>query len=217
MCGPLPSILFKILPSVYAHRLVERGEMMWSTLAWFQNEEDPARGDQFDATRRHFPTGGLQVKRIERDGRPDGAQFTMPSHGNQWRPIQSKHIFIYSTTLDQYLVLGDPAANTCVEIFDPAQLIRRVRTTLELHRKARPDTLIHDAVRYWCADAPPAEVWALPHRLAMQKHHDHAAQQEYRFAFGPARTYLISNTSTAAFSALTLFLHVNGSTLKAIV
>ena len=44
--GPLPGVLFKVLPEVYARRFVERGEMMWSTLDWFQNEEDPNRGDQ---------------------------------------------------------------------------------------------------------------------------------------------------------------------------
>src|SRR5439155_15239709 len=38
MSGPLPPSLFKVLPEVYGHRLMELGEMMWSTLAWFQNE-----------------------------------------------------------------------------------------------------------------------------------------------------------------------------------
>jgi hypothetical protein len=45
MSGPLPPALFKFLPAVHARRLVEHGEMMWSTLTWFQNQEDPIRGD----------------------------------------------------------------------------------------------------------------------------------------------------------------------------
>ncbi|MGH8636198.1 MAG: hypothetical protein ACREUZ_03590 [Burkholderiales bacterium] len=65
MSGPLPPFLFKMLPEVYARRLVEIGEMMWSTLAWFQNEEDPNRGDKIDATRRHFPPDGLAVTRTK--------------------------------------------------------------------------------------------------------------------------------------------------------
>ena len=184
MSGPLPSVLFKVLPEVHARRLVETGEMMWSTLAWFQNEEDPNRGDKFDATRRHFPPDGLTVTRTERDGRPDNARFTLFGHGNQWRPVRSRHIFIYSMTLDPNLVLGDPAAQTCVEIFNPAELVDRVRLTLKRHRKARPETLIHDVVRYWSSDKPPEEVWALPHMLTMHKHQEHSWQREYRLAFG---------------------------------
>jgi hypothetical protein len=184
MCGPLPSVLFKVLPEEYARRLVETGEMMWSTLAWFQNAEDPSRGDKFEATRRHFPPDGLAVSRHERDGRPDNASFTLSGHGNQWRPIQSKHIFIYSMTMDPSLVLGDPAAQTCVEIVNPTELVQRVRRALQRHRKARPDTLIHDAVRYWSSDRPPEEVWAFPHMLTMHKHEEHSWQSEYRLVFG---------------------------------
>lgn len=87
-------------------------------------------------------------------------------------------------TLDRNLVLGDPAALTCVEIFNPAELVRRVRLALKRHRKARPETLIHDVVRYWSSDKPPEEVWAFPHMLTMRKHHDHSWQQECRLAFG---------------------------------
>lgn len=184
MSGPLPSVLFKVLPEVYARRLVEIGEMMWSTLAWFQNEEDPNRGDKFEATRRHFPPDGLAVTRTERDGRPDYATFTLSGHGNQWRPVRSKHIFIYSTTLDPNLVLGDPAAQTCVEIFNPTELVERVRLALARNRKARPETLIHDVVRYWSSDKPPEEIWAFPHMLTLHKHEQHSWQREYRFAFG---------------------------------
>ena len=70
----LPPVLFKALPLKYAERLVERGEMMWSTLTWFQNQEDPARRDVFEATRRNFPRGGQGVTRLERHGRPDHEQ-----------------------------------------------------------------------------------------------------------------------------------------------
>jgi hypothetical protein len=109
LSGPLPPVLYKVLPEIYARRLVESGEMMWSTLAWFQNEEDPARGDEFEATRRHFPLDGLSVTRKGRGGRPDHATFTLTGHGNQWRPVRSSHTFIYSMTLDPNFVLGDAA------------------------------------------------------------------------------------------------------------
>ena len=40
MCGPLPKTLYKVLPQLYARRLLDVGEMMWSTLTYFQHELD---------------------------------------------------------------------------------------------------------------------------------------------------------------------------------
>ncbi len=184
MSDPLPPVLFKALPLKYAGRLVERGEMMWSTLTWFQNQEDPARGDVFEATRRNFPTGGQGVTRFERHGRPDHEQLHFDGHGTQWRPAQSRHIFIYSMTLDGELNLGDSATDAMVEIFDPSVLIQHVHSALHLHRSARPSTLIHRAVSYYDDVDELGPIHSLPHLLAASKHSTHAWQREYRLAFG---------------------------------
>jgi hypothetical protein len=61
MSGTLPGILYKYLPRQYADAMIERGELMCSTLAWFQNYEDDQRGDRFEGTRKYFPVSGLQV------------------------------------------------------------------------------------------------------------------------------------------------------------
>lgn len=184
LSDPLPSVLFKALPRRYAERLVERGEMMWSTLTWFQNQEGPARGDVFEATRRNFPFGGQGVTRLERHGRPDRQQLHFDGHGTQWRPAQSHHIFIYSMTLDRELNLGDPATDAMVEIFDPTVLIQHVRSALHLHRSARPSTLIHRVVSYYDDVDELGPIHSLPHLLAAAKHKTHAWQHEYRLAFG---------------------------------
>ena len=60
MSGPLPPTMYKYLPSRYAETMVARGEMMFSTLAWFQNYEDEQRGDRFEGTRNTFPLAGLK-------------------------------------------------------------------------------------------------------------------------------------------------------------
>ena len=39
MSGPLP-VVYKYLPLEYAVAMSERGELMFSTLSWFQNFED---------------------------------------------------------------------------------------------------------------------------------------------------------------------------------
>ena len=41
MCGPLPPVVYKVLPVRYAKLFVERGEMMWSTLAGFRIKKRP--------------------------------------------------------------------------------------------------------------------------------------------------------------------------------
>ena len=183
MSGPLPPVLFKVPSERYAVRLVADGEMLWSTLTWFGTEEDAARGDMFEGTRTYFPVNGLEVTRLERDGRLDNAKFTLSSHGFVSKAAQSNHIFIYSMTLDSALIIGDPSRRACVEIFDPQQFVRRVRDGVKKHRKGR-ETLIHDRVKYWLSDDPPAEVWALPDRLTMHKQKDYEPQSEYRLAFG---------------------------------
>jgi hypothetical protein len=184
MCGALPSSLYKVLPLEYAHALVERGEMMWSTLTFFQNELDPSRGDPNEGSHRYFPVTGLDITRHERNGQSDHARFTLPGHGSQIKAFKCHHIFIYSTTLDQKLVIGDAATRACVEIFDPGIFFQRIGRALAAHRKARLDQLTHSAVRYWPAEDPPREVWAFPHLLTMHKHKSHESEQEYRFAFG---------------------------------
>lgn len=184
MCGTLPKTLYKVLPLEYARALVDRGEMMWSTLTFFQNELDSTRGDPNEGSHRYFPVDGLQVTRGERNGRPDHAQFALRGHGSQIKAFKCHHIFIYSTTLDQKLAIGDSATRACVEIFDPATFFQQIARAVATHRKARLDRLIHGEVRYWSPEDPPGDIWAFPHLLAMHKHDSHRDDQEYRFAFG---------------------------------
>jgi hypothetical protein len=184
MSGPLPAVLYKVLSDKYARRLVDIGEMMWSTLTWFQNEEHAARGDGLEGTRTYFPVTGVEVTRQERNGRPDHSTFTLPAHGLVSRAAQSNHIFIYSMTLDSTLKIDNASTRACVEVFDPHAFVQRVRDALKRHRTARAETLIHDSVRYWSPENPPEEVWALPDRLTMHKHEDFKRQSEYRLAFG---------------------------------
>jgi hypothetical protein len=184
MCGTVPNKLYKVLPLTYARRLVDRGEMMWSTLTFFQNELDPMRGDPHEGSHRYFPISGLHVTRHERNGRPDHAQFRLPAHGSQIKAFKCHHIFIYSTTFDKKLAIGDAATRACVEIFDPETFCKRIAKAVAAHHAARVDRLIHGDVRYWAPEDPPREIWAFPHLLTMHKHQSHRDDREYRFAFG---------------------------------
>jgi hypothetical protein len=184
LSGPLPPVIYKVLPERFARRLVDDGEMMWSTLAWFQNLEEAERGDAGEGRHTYFPVNGLELNRTERAGRPDNTRIVLPEHGFVSRAAKPHHIFVYSLTLEPTLAIGDAADRSCVEIFDPPQFVRRVRAALSRHSKGWADTLIHDAVRYWSPANPPEAVWALPHMLTTHKRNDYEHQKEYRLAFG---------------------------------
>ena len=83
--------------------------------------------------------------------------------------------------------MGRAEPNACVEIHNPAALFLRLRATLGRWSATRAETLIHDEVSYWSPVNPPGNVYALPHRLTMNKHEDYREQCEYRFAFGDQR------------------------------
>lgn len=182
--GPLPAVLYKVLPRVYAERLVGEGEMMWSTLRWFQNEEHPDRGDEFEGTHRHFPEDGLRLTRREHLGRPDSTAMLLPDEGIHSAARKAHHIFIYSMTLDQTVSIGDDPTMVRVEIFDPQKLIELLSKTLQRHPKARASTLIYDTVDYWSTTDEIGPTYALPHLITMRKQKRFEGQREYRFAFG---------------------------------
>jgi hypothetical protein len=183
LCGPLPPVLYKRITNQYAHTLVEHGEMMWSTLAYFQHLEAAGRGDKLEGRYNYVPADGLSIHRSERDRRPDDTTFILPpGHGYVSRAAQAAHIFIYSLTLDPALELD--GADSCVEIFDPPQFVRRVREELSRRGKVQGRTCMHDAIKYWSPTNPPETAHALPHLLTMHKHEDFQPQKEYRLAFG---------------------------------
>jgi hypothetical protein len=190
MSGPLPPVLYKYLKLEYATAMMDRGDLMFSTLAWFQNLEDRERGDEFEGTHKYFPVGGLEVTRTGRDGKPHPpVKFTRPSDSLQSKAKGRAHIFIYSTSLRQGLTqFGDATApSVCVEIYDPGKFLARVRSVLRQIPTAKAATLIHDEVRYYSFADPPGNVYALPDRLTMHKHEGFRSQYEYRFAFGTKR------------------------------
>jgi hypothetical protein len=190
MSGPLPAVLYKYLPLRYAIDMIERGELMFSTLAWFQNLEDRERGDEFEGTHKYFPVGGLEVTRTARDGKPHSpVTFTRPNDSLQSMTKGRAHIFIYSTSLRPGLIqFGDAITpSACVEIYDPDRFLARLRAVLRLAPRAKVATLIHDEVRYYSFAEPPGNVYALPDRLTMHKHEGFRDQHEYRIAFGTRR------------------------------
>ncbi len=137
MSSPLPGTVYKYLPGHYAAAMVDRGELMFSTLAWFQNYEGDQRGDQFEGTRKYFPVGGLDITPTERGGKThQPVSFKSPSESLQSRATGHNHIFIYSTSLQPRLAFD--GADACVEIFDPVKFAARLRSLCRLTVAQRP-------------------------------------------------------------------------------
>jgi hypothetical protein len=187
MSGPLPPVLYKYLPLEYARMMLDEGALMFSTLAWFQNLEDEQRqrGDPREGSREYAPARGLRVTRTRHN--PDGTAsidtFTMPK---AYRATSARrdNIFIYSTALRPGLSIADEGTNGCVEIYDPAKFLARLRGTLRRLPRAKVPTLIYDSVRYYSTEDPPDTEHELPDRVVMRKHEWFREQHEYRFAFG---------------------------------
>jgi hypothetical protein len=183
MSGPLPLALYKYLRFDHGIAMIERGEIMFSTLSWFQAIEDPDRGDGLEGTHKYFPVGGPEVTRTARDGKPHPpVTMRLPSQSIQSKAKGRDHIFIYSTSMLRGLTKWPETV--CVEIFDPAKLVARLRTGLRRLPAAKPGTLIYDRVGYYAVSDPPGSVYALPHMITMHKRVDFQDEQEYRIAFG---------------------------------
>lgn len=164
MTGPLPPVLYKYLLLEHAIAMVERGQMMFSTLAWFQAIEDPDRGDGFEGTHKYFPVGGPEVTRTARGGVPHAPVKTrLPSQSLQSKAKGRDHILIYSMSLQHGLTKFSGAV--CVEVFDPAKLIVRLRSARRRLPSAKRGTLIHNRVTYYDVADPPGTTYALPDQI----------------------------------------------------
>lgn len=183
MSGQLPPVLYKYLPLDYAMAVIQYGQMMFSTLAWFQAIEDPDRGDGFEGIHKYFPAGGLEVTRAERDGKSHPPVTTrLPLESMQSKAKGRNHIFIYSMSLQRGLTKFP--GTVCIEIHDPAKLVARLRTVLRRVPSAKTATLIHNRVTYYDVANPPGTAYALPDQITMHKRSDFQDEFEYRIAFG---------------------------------
>jgi hypothetical protein len=190
MSSPLPAVLYKYLPLEYATDMRDRGDLMFSTLTWFQNVEDQERGDEYEGTRKYFPVGGLHGTRLQSDvDHRAPVPFVLPNHSLHSLARGGDRIFMYSLSrkpdLTQFELTGGHHA--CVEIHSPATFLAQLRSVLRRIPVAKVATLIHDEVRYYSFDDPPENVHALPDRLTMHKSLAFKDQHEYRIAFGTRR------------------------------
>ena len=163
----------------HAAALMNRGELRFNTLAHFRAHEDlGVRGDPDDG-RLVFQHGdGINVRKA------DGSTVFMPG-GRFVADPNIRDIFVYcaSTVLSNNLArrFNSPF---CVEIFEPEELLTRLRQRAHQTSKLDYEQLEQGAVRYRYSDELPGTTWAQPNQLAFIKPPDFSWQQEYRIAVG---------------------------------
>ncbi len=169
--GPSVRSLYKYFSEAkYAEAFLD-GQMLFRSLAYFRDNEDAVRGDEYEGTAKFLPDGGIVVtKQTQR------TTFTSPMAFES--SARAHEIFVYCVSQTRSPeIVREFNAVSCVEIANIGKLCERVRAALPSTAtfRARP-------VEYypgWCGNPR----WALPDRIATSKLDRWAAQDEYRFIF----------------------------------
>jgi hypothetical protein len=148
------------------------GQMLFRSLAYFRDNEDPVRGDEYEGTSKFRPDGGLVVIKQTQE-----TTFTLPMALES--NVKSHEIFVYCVgqTLSAAIAKEFDAV-VCVEITRIATLCERIRAAL-------PPTAVFRSrpVEYYPQTQAGNPRWALPDRIATSKLDHWATQDEYRFLF----------------------------------
>lgn len=155
----------------YAEAFLD-GQMLFRSLAYFRDNEDAGRGDEYEGTSKFRPAGGLVV-----NNQTQGTTFTLPMAFES--SVVAHEIFVYcvSQTLSADIAKEFNAV-ACVEVTKIATLCGRIRAALPSTAtfRARP-------VEYYPPTQGGNPRWALPDHIATSKLDRWASQDEYRFIF----------------------------------
>ncbi|MGC9973598.1 MAG: hypothetical protein ABSE56_23765 [Bryobacteraceae bacterium] len=148
------------------------GQMLFRSLAYFRDNEDSARGDEYEGTSKFLPDGGLMVHN-QTQGTTFSLQMALESS------VKADEVFVYcfSRTLSAEIAREFNAV-ACVEITNIAALCARVRAALPSTATFRAR-----AVDYYPQSQGGNPRWALPDNIATSKLDHWASQDEYRFVF----------------------------------
>lgn len=181
--------LYKYLPEQFVNTFVNEGAILFRALSYFRDYEDAqVRGDDFEGTRIHRPTSGLEITMTK-----TGERIVLPHSFEAAANEDDIFVFCLSTSLSPDLA-EQFQANTCVEINCPIKLISGVRAALARRPSIKNKMLVHDKIKYYAPEQPPIVDWALPERIAMSKLNSYEWQNEYRLAFSTNGAFDVENT-----------------------
>src|ERR1700681_309352 len=102
--------LYKYFPERKYAEAFLGGQMLFRSLAYFRDSEDPIRGDEYEGTSKYLPDGGLVVH-----NKTQGTTFTVPMAFESSVKADEIFVFCVSQTLSADIAKQFNAV-ACVEI-----------------------------------------------------------------------------------------------------
>lgn len=171
-----PARLYKYLPSRFADGFVRRGDLLFRNLAYFRKIEDRGRGDLLEGLHMDRPDNPIAIEAVDTRVRWQGRGAFLNS-------IDPQRLLVFS--LSEILtdsMFGEFNADTCVEIMDPPEFIRRCRIAVGRQLHFRDSSLLYGRVFYYAPNrAAPIDV-TNTRQIPFCKHEAYSHQREYRLA-----------------------------------
>lgn len=171
--------VFKYFPEErFALALINKGELLLRPLSYFRAyEDDGVRGNRLDGVLIHSPAAGLQINK------EDGSILVIAG-GRFTSSAKQDDIFAYCVSNALSADLAEEFGRFCVEIYDPATVIRRLNARACRTSQLDYAQVLSGNVEYRSIDREAGIDWALPEKLAFIKPEVFARQDEFRFAVG---------------------------------
>lgn len=155
----------------YAEAFLE-GHVLFRSLAYFRDNEDAVRGDEYEGTSKFSPDRGLEVQ-----NHTQGTTFKLPMAFQSTVNCKEIVAFCVSQVLSDEVAAAFNAS-WCVEITKVHSFCSRIKSALPPSAvfRARP-------VDYYPETEAGNPRWAIPDQIATSKLARWAQQREYRFLF----------------------------------
>ena len=170
----LPTRLYKYLPRRYLNRVVNGGNLLFRSLSYFQTMEDPERGDPFESMHIDLPGGGVTISAPEKGIRLTG-DFAFINR------VRSDQIYCFCLShLKEEALFKQFGCDTCVEILDVPEFLRRCERAVTRLRSSRDWEFAHRYLEYFRVDRVASLDIKDPHNTPFFKLDKFVHQAEYR-------------------------------------
>lgn len=170
--------LYKYLPSKYVNDFINKGEILFRNLTYFNNCEYNKRiGDIGDGGLRHNPINGFEVWNTTKD--------SVIKLKDSFAYTNTDNIFAFcvSEKLDNEL-FKEFDCDCCIEITNPAEFTKRIGRSL------RYKYFDFDNINYYNTSDNLQHLINKPETIPFYKTIDYESQNEYRYLFSETKIKL---------------------------
>ena len=170
----LPARLYEYLPGRYLNSVVKAGKLLFRSLSYFQTMEDPERGDPFESMHVDRPGGGVAISAPEKGIHLTG-DFAFINR------VRSDQVYCFCLSYRKKEALFTQfGCDTCVEIFDVPEFLRRCQRAVTGLRSSRDWEFVHRCVEYFRVDGMASSDIKNPRNAPFFKLDKFVHQAEYR-------------------------------------